>query len=142
MNKIPILSPHINLFLARKKDERKGTMKRMLQFGKSAVVVIALVVKICVLIKLFNAALKFKMFLIALATLVLNVVKTWLNYKHHDPHKTIHLEHAHHDHHYDDEVDVHPTQDWKRNTVEVNEDEGMYENLPYRNHRNNLRIYV
>ena len=68
---------------------------------------LVLAVKICLLVKLFNAAVQFKFSLIAFATLILNVVKLWVSIKHkHNHSKVIHFEQAHHDHHYDDDFDV------------------------------------
>lgn len=66
----------------------------------------ALVVKICVLVKLFTAALQFKFLLIALAGLVLNAIKFWLELKKsHHPQKVIYYEHAQHQHHYEHDDD-------------------------------------
>lgn len=73
----------------------------------------ALAVKICILIKMFNAAVQFKFMLIALGALVHSVLKSWATYKHlgHQQ-KIVHLDH--HDHHYDEDLDIQPNYDhWK-----------------------------
>lgn len=100
-------------FSARKKTKKKGPIKKLVQAGKLIFLLAALAVKICILIKMFNAAVQFKFMLIALAALVHQVIKSWTNYKHagHQQ-KIVHLDH--HDHHYDEDLDIQPSYDhWK-----------------------------
>lgn len=64
--------------------------------------------KLTVLLQLLSAALQIKFFLIALAGLILNIARFWLDLKKgHNPQKVIYYEHAQHQHHYDNLEDEH-----------------------------------
>lgn len=64
--------------------------------------------KLTILLQLLSAKLQIKFFLIALAGLLLNLARFWLDLKKgHNPQKVIYYEHAQHQHHYDHLDDEH-----------------------------------
>ncbi|XP_066244932.1 uncharacterized protein [Euwallacea similis] len=90
--------------VGRKKSMKKGPLKKIIHLMKVVLFFAAVVVKICVLIKLFNTAVHFKFMLIALGTLVHTIIKSWTSHKQAIPQKSVVLNH--HDHHFEDEATV------------------------------------
>lgn len=67
---------------------------------------IVLKAKITLLLKALSAALQVKFFLVALAGLILNAARFYLDLKKgHQPQKVIYYEHAQHQHHYEGDDD-------------------------------------
>lgn len=81
-----------------KQKKKKKKYKSLLQILAVGFVIYK---KICLILKLFHAALQFKFYLIALGGLLLHATKFWLSVKKEShPTKVIYYEHAQHQHHY------------------------------------------
>ncbi|XP_019868689.2 uncharacterized protein LOC109597444 isoform X2 [Aethina tumida] len=89
-----------------RKKEKKKKIKKLISVIKFLVLGGALKAVIGTLLKLFHAHLQVKFLLIALAGLLLNAARFWIDLKKgHSPQKVIYYEHAQHQHHYEGEDD-------------------------------------
>lgn len=70
--------------------------------------------KLSLLLQLISTHFQLKFFFIAIATLVINATKFWLDLKNAKPSKVIYYEHAQHQHHYDH--DDHDHNYWGRSS--------------------------
>ncbi|XP_050592269.1 uncharacterized protein LOC126923143 [Bombus affinis] len=70
--------------------------------------------KLGLLLQLISTHFQLKFFFIAIITLILNVVKFWMDLKKSHPSKVIYYEHAQHQHHYDH--DDHDPSYWGRSS--------------------------
>lgn len=86
---------------ARKKQNRQGFLKKIVKKAKFALLITVLVIKLGILLNIFNSAIHFKLLLISVANLANNMLRTWISYKH-QPHTT-HLDL--HNHHFDEDFD-------------------------------------
>ncbi|KAK1129649.1 hypothetical protein K0M31_019363 [Melipona bicolor] len=75
--------------------------------------------KLSLLLQLISTHFQLKFFFIAIITLVLNVVKFWLDLKKSHPAKVVYYEHAQHQHHYDHDDYDHS---WARSTNDSPQD--------------------
>lgn len=93
-------------FIEGRKKEKKKKIKKLISVIKFLVLGGALKAVIGTLLKLFHAHLQVKFLLIALAGLLLNAARFWIDLKKgHSPQKVIYYEHAQHQHHYEGEDD-------------------------------------
>ncbi|RZC40222.1 hypothetical protein BDFB_003128 [Asbolus verrucosus] len=91
--------PEINTKVAESRGKKK---KKLVGLIKLILIGLALFLKLKLLLKLLAAALQVKFFLVALAQLILNAARFYLDLKKkHQPQKVIYYEHAQHQHHYD-----------------------------------------
>lgn len=82
-----------------KKKKKKEKIKALI---KLFLIGALLKAKLTLLLKLLSAALQVKFFLVALAGLILNAARFYLDLKKgHHPQKVIYYEHAQHQHHYE-----------------------------------------
>lgn len=102
-----------------------GLIVKIVKLVRLTIIGVVLITKICILLKIFHAFIKFKYVLITAGYLVLNAVKLWIyvRYTKH-PEKVIHYTNANHEHHYDDHDhgwDNNDWSDWRRNSDEDDE---------------------
>ncbi|XP_044266064.1 uncharacterized protein LOC123012240 [Tribolium madens] len=86
-----------------RKKKKKG---KLIALIKLIIIGIVLKAKLTLLLKALSAALQVKFFLVALAGLILNAARFYLDLKKgHQPQKVIYYEHAQHQHHYEGDDD-------------------------------------
>ncbi|KAH8350021.1 hypothetical protein KR084_011525 [Drosophila pseudotakahashii] len=94
-----------------KKKKKKKTIAKFIMIGSF------LKAKIELLLKILGAHLQVKFFAIALIGLLINIARFWIDVKRGSPpSKVVYVEHAHHQHHYEDHGDdwSEPGSYWKR----------------------------
>ncbi|XP_023011749.2 uncharacterized protein isoform X2 [Leptinotarsa decemlineata] len=77
------------VFLDKKKRKKKGGIKKLFRLVRVGILAGVVIMKIALLIKIFEAALKFKLLLVGVTSLILQIVKFWMDFKekrnaHHD----------------------------------------------------------
>lgn len=97
-------------------------MQKMIKMAKFLIIAIVIVLKICTLVKIFYAFMKFKYLLIAAGYLALNTLKLWIYAKQiKSMPKVVYMQHGNQEHQYTGLVDeiVHDEwSDWRRNNNE------------------------
>ncbi|EFA06938.1 uncharacterized protein LOC103313673 [Tribolium castaneum] len=87
-------------------SRKKKKKEKLIGLIKLIIIGIVLKAKITLLLKALSAALQVKFFLVALAGLILNAARFYLDLKKgHQPQKVIYYEHAQHQHHYEGDDD-------------------------------------
>lgn len=75
--------------------------------------------KISLMLQLISTHFQFKFFAIAVVSLIVNVVRLWVDLKKsHSPSKVIYYEHAQHQHHYEPEDDHGDHGYWKKRSLD------------------------
>ncbi|KAG5892183.1 hypothetical protein JTB14_026421 [Gonioctena quinquepunctata] len=64
-----------------KKKKKKGPIKKIVKAVKVGILAAVVVIKIFLLIKIFEAALKFKLLLVGSGSLLLQIVKFWMDFR-------------------------------------------------------------
>ncbi|XP_072399323.1 uncharacterized protein [Diabrotica undecimpunctata] len=103
----------------RQQGGGKGIIKRVFKIAKILIIGLVVVVKLCVLIKIVHATIKWKYMLIAFGYLLLNATRVWLDAKYaKKAQKVIYYKHADHQHHYEPIEDDWLHESWNRHDEE------------------------
>ncbi|XP_048511131.1 uncharacterized protein LOC125500938 [Athalia rosae] len=101
--------------------KKKLGKKKKKALQKILMVAMVLKAKLSLLLQLLSTHLQIKFFAIATISLLLNIVKFWIDIKKGGhPQKVIYYEHAQHQHHYEPEIEEHPGY-WGRSSDDAQE---------------------
>lgn len=100
--------------IAEEARGKKYGKKKKKQLQRLLGLIMLFKAKLGLLLQLISTHFQLKFFFIAIITLILNVVKFWMDLKKSHPSKVIYYEHAQHQHHYDH--DDHDPSYWGRSS--------------------------
>ena len=107
--RVPKVSTSLVILLSKSgvaEPRKKKKIKKLIALIKLIVIGLIIKAKITLLLKMLSAALQVKFFLVALAGLILNAARFYIDLKKgHQPQKVIYYEHAQHQHHYEGDED-------------------------------------
>lgn len=113
-------------------ERGNGIIRKIVRLVKLIIIGIALVVKLCLILKFIHALIKFKYLAIAAGYLILNGVKLWLYAKQQkEASKVVHYEYSTHDNINESPEDDWSLESWNRKIGFADED--LIE-VPYTRH--------
>lgn len=118
-----------------RKQKGGGVIKKIMKLAKLVVIGIAVVTKICIILKFIHTMLKFKYLAVAAGYLALSGVKLWLYAKQQkQPPKVVFYTHSTHEHNVDHDSEDWIGETWKRKIGIADHDHDVQE-LPFARHK-------
>lgn len=98
-----------------RKQKQNGVIKKMMKLVKIVIFGIAIVTKVCLILKFIHTMLKFKYLAIAAGYLALSGAKLWLYAKQQkQPQKVVYYSHSKHEHNFEHDDEDWANENWKR----------------------------